>query len=305
MVGDGDQHGRVKVLDFGLAKVAGAPFMSEGATALPTALATGEGRILGTVAYMSPEQAEGKTVDARSDLFSLGVILYEMATGQRPFAGETSISIISAIVKDTPKSVTDLNPALPRDFGRIVKRALAKDPERRYQTAKDLRNDLEELKASLDSGELEAEARVTVAPVRAHASHLGRSLAVGAAVVVTIAAIAFVVFGSGRPPTGAQPAPAVQLIPLTSTGNAELAAISPDGKYVAYVQTVEGGQGIWVHQIASRSTVQIVPPAPDVRIEGLTVKPDGSFVDFIRVSSAQRELWRVPFLESCRSAISP
>ena len=124
-------------------------------TALPTTPITGEGRILGTVAYMSPEQAEGKPIDARSDLFSLGVILYEMATGQRPFTGDTSISIISSIVKDTPKSVTELNPALPRDLGRIIRRALSKDPERRYQTAKDLRNDLEELKASLDSGELQ------------------------------------------------------------------------------------------------------------------------------------------------------
>ena len=102
---------------------------------------------------MSPEQAEGKTIDSRSDLFSLGIILYEMATGRRPFAGETSISIITSIIRDTPPAITELNAALPRDLGRIVRRALAKDPERRYQTAKDLRNDLEELKAALDSGE--------------------------------------------------------------------------------------------------------------------------------------------------------
>ena len=126
---------------------------------MPAAPATGEGRILGTAAYMSPEQAEGKPVDARSDLFSLGVMLYEMATGQRPFTGDTNISIISSIVKDTPKPITELNPSLPRDLGRIVRRALAKDPERRYQNAKDLRNDLEELKASIDSGELIASAR--------------------------------------------------------------------------------------------------------------------------------------------------
>jgi len=121
---------------------------------MPAAQVTGEGRILGTAAYMSPEQAEGKPVDVRSDLFSLGVMLYEMATGQRPFTGDTSISIISSIVKDTPSPITTLNPSLPHDLERIVRRALAKDPERRYQNAKDLRNDLEELEASIDSGEL-------------------------------------------------------------------------------------------------------------------------------------------------------
>src|SRR5262245_59160439 len=140
MIGSGDQEGRVKVLDFGLAKLTSRSPNRETATVLPTALATGEGRILGTVAYMSPEQAEGKSIDARSDLFSLGVILYQMATGDRPFKGDTSVSIISSIVKDTPASLTEVNPALPRDLARIVRRAIAKDPEKRYQTAKDLRN---------------------------------------------------------------------------------------------------------------------------------------------------------------------
>jgi serine/threonine protein kinase len=120
MFGEGEQAGRIKVLDFGLAKLDEAPAAGAGATAMPTATAvtttpiTGEGRILGTVAYMSPEQAEGKPIDARSDLFSLGVVLYEMATGQRPFTGDTNIAVIASIVKDTPRSVTELNPALPR-----------------------------------------------------------------------------------------------------------------------------------------------------------------------------------------------
>ena len=104
---------------------------------------------------MSPEQAEGKPIDAPTDLFS-PAMLYEMATGQRPFTGDTSISILSSIIRDTPAAVTDLNPALPRDLGRIIRRALAKDAERRYQTAKDLRNDLEELNASLASGDVPA-----------------------------------------------------------------------------------------------------------------------------------------------------
>ena len=133
MLGEGEHTGRVKVLDFGLAKLAAAQPEAETATALSVGPDTGAGRILGTVAYMSPEQAEGKPIDARSDLFSLGVILYEMATGRRPFTGDTSISVISSIVKDTPKPVTEHNPALPRELGRIIRRTLVKDPERRYQ----------------------------------------------------------------------------------------------------------------------------------------------------------------------------
>jgi TolB-like protein/tetratricopeptide (TPR) repeat protein len=148
--------GRVKVLDFGLAKLRDDP-APDGATRTASDL-TSEGRVVGTVAYMSPEQAQGKPVDARSDVFSLGVLLYELATGQRPFAGDTSASVISAILRDTPPAVTALRPELPRDVARIVTRALHKDPEHRYQTAKDLRNDLEELKTELDAGRLESSA---------------------------------------------------------------------------------------------------------------------------------------------------
>jgi serine/threonine protein kinase len=113
--------GRVKVLDFGLAKLR-EPHASDLST-LPAEGLTGSGRIIGTVAYMSPEQAEGKVVDERSDIFSLGIVLYEMATGERPFKGDTAVSTISAIVKDTPAPVTDLNRTLPRDLARIIRRA--------------------------------------------------------------------------------------------------------------------------------------------------------------------------------------
>ena len=147
MLGEGDQQGRVKVLDFGLAKLTDMSAQPGGSSAMPMGPLTGEGRILGTVAYMSPEQKKGRAIDSRSDLFSLGIILYEMAKGrgQRPFLGPMS----AAMIRDMPPSVTELN----ADLVRIICRALAKDPERRYQTAKDVRNDLEELKASLDTGE--------------------------------------------------------------------------------------------------------------------------------------------------------
>jgi serine/threonine protein kinase len=145
--------GRVKVLDFGLAKLREHQVPAADVSTLPTEGLTGSGWIIGTVAYISPEQAEGKPFDERSDIFSLGIVLYEMATGDRPFKGATTVSTLSSIIKDTPAPATNLNRNLPRDLGRIIRHALAKDPERRYQTAKDLRNDLEDLKETLGSKE--------------------------------------------------------------------------------------------------------------------------------------------------------
>jgi serine/threonine protein kinase/tetratricopeptide (TPR) repeat protein len=143
--------GRVKILDFGVAKLREPSRVEPGVSALTTSPATGEGRIVGTVAYMSPEQAEGKSVDQRSDIFSLGVMLYEMATGERPFSGNTSISLLSSIIKDTPPLVTDLKPTLPRELSRIIRHCLVKDSEYRYQSAKDLRNELSELQQESDA----------------------------------------------------------------------------------------------------------------------------------------------------------
>ena len=114
-----DEERRLKILDFGLAKWR-KELLEAGLSELPTQAATGEGRIVGTVAYMSPEQAEGKSVDHRSDIFSMGITLYEMATGQRPFTGETAASVLSSIIKETPPSVTEVNPALPNLLGRII-----------------------------------------------------------------------------------------------------------------------------------------------------------------------------------------
>src|SRR5262249_6798234 len=135
-----------------------------GATGLPTAALTGEGRIVGTVAYMSPEQAEGRCTDSRSDVFSLGVMLYKMATGERPFRGDTAVSTITSILRDTPPSITQLNGALPRDLALIVRRCLAKNPEQRTQSAKDLRNQLEDLQHAIHSGELIATATSSAVP---------------------------------------------------------------------------------------------------------------------------------------------
>jgi eukaryotic-like serine/threonine-protein kinase len=325
MLGEGEQAGRIKVLDFGLAKVVDAQRGAAGASMLPTeapahtAPITAEGRILGTVAYMSPEQAEGRAIDGRSDLFSLGVVLYEMATGQRPFAGDTNLSILSSILKDTPRSVTDINSAIPPELGRIIRRALAKDPERRYQTAKDLRNDLEDLKASLGSSEspLPATSNVAASPASSSAPAASlvpssdtqivvslvrrhsRAFAVAAAVLLFGAAAALYVLRrpDAQPASSQQSFTDLQVTQLTTSGNAERPAISADGRYVAYVQIDGGDHSLWIRQTASTNNVRIVPPERGVALFGATFTPDGTSVDFVRQASrGPWEIWRVPFL---------
>jgi serine/threonine protein kinase/Tol biopolymer transport system component len=332
MLGEGEHAGRIKVLDFGLAKiearvdVAGASMLPTGAPA-HTAPMTAEGRILGTVAYMSPEQAEGKAIDGRSDLFSLGVVLYEMATGRRPFTGDTNLSILSSIIKDTPASVTDVNPALPRDLNRIIRRALAKDPERRYQSAKDLRNDLEDLKESLSAAGpmLETAAgavassspsvsSATVAPPASSSDAqvlLGlarrNSSRLAIAAVVLVAGVAAVLYAMrGRDvaaPSASEEASLSgwDVTQLTTTGVADRPAISPDGKWVAYVQNDGKGDGLWLRQSTTESSRQLVAPERGVVLFGATFTPDGTAVDFVRRVAGEAgavfaEIWRVPFL---------
>jgi serine/threonine protein kinase/WD40 repeat protein len=307
MLGEGEQAGRIKVLDFGLAKIV-EPQVEAPSSLVPTeavgnaAPITGEGRILGTVAYMSPEQAEGRPIDGRSDLFSLGVVLYEMATGQRPFAGDTNLSMLSSILKDTPRSVTDLNPALPRDLGRIARRALAKDPERRYQSAKDLRNDLEDLKASLDSGELAMQAATPVASSGPSQKN-SRTLAAAAVLIVIVVAALVVLLRPDRQPASSESSAApssladLQIAQLTTSGTAERPAISPDGRYVAYVQRDGNATSLWLRQTTTTNNVQIVAPEPGVTLYGATFSPDVTSVDYVRQpNGAPADIWRVPFL---------
>ena len=165
------EDGLVKVLDFGLAKLTEAAPAGDGETVATAGPRTEEGIILGTVGYMSPEQAEGKPVDARSDIFSFGSVVYEMLAGRRAFQGETNVSTIAAILREEPKPLSQAAQNLPRELERIVKRCLRKDREHRFQTMADLKVALEELKEESDSGEL------AKAPVRAGSA---RPRAVGA-----------------------------------------------------------------------------------------------------------------------------
>jgi TolB-like protein/Flp pilus assembly protein TadD len=142
--------GRVKVLDFGLAKVAEKAAWDQTITQLPPI--TTEGSVIGTVPYMSPEQLRGQQVDHRSDIFSLGILLYEMASGRRPFSGATKTDVMSSILRDTPRPLAEMKPDLPPQLGRIIAQCLEKEPEDRYHSAKDIRNALRGLRKEVESG---------------------------------------------------------------------------------------------------------------------------------------------------------
>lgn len=138
-------EGRMKLLDFGLAKMGRAAADPDGETQSDAEPLTTEGSIIGTVNYMSPEQAQGKPVDTRSDIFSFGAVLYEMVTGRKAFQGDTMISTITAIMRDEPKPLTVEPGAIPKELTRVIGLCLRKEPDRRFQTALDVRNALEEL----------------------------------------------------------------------------------------------------------------------------------------------------------------
>jgi Tol biopolymer transport system component len=286
-----DSDGRPRVLDFGLAKLADQTTTPDSETVRLSDLETGAGRILGTVAYMSPEQAEGKTADHRSDIFSLGIILYEMATGQRPFGGDTPVSTLSSIIKDTPTSIIDLQRQLPRHLWRIVKKCLEKDPGRRYQSAIDLRNDLEELKNEFDSGELIAPPPAAVVGSR----RVRRSgLAVALAIIVVVAGITgyqALTRKDREPEIGTFPL--VGAIDLTRSGKVEAADLSPDGKLMVYAERDENLSSLHVLQLATSRDVEILPPQTD-EITSVRIGPAGDLVYFL--DADRRALQRVSLL---------
>ena len=187
------KEGRVKVLDFGLAKLA----TSEAPADEATQLLTKDGMILGTVPYMSPEQAQSKPVDPRSDVFSLGILLYEMATGQRPFQGSDPASVMAAVLRDQPIAVTELRGELPNHLGRIVQRCLEKDRERRYQSARDVRHELEGLRDEVRLGTATtsraSSSAASTAPPTPKRSAAGRWLwpLIGAVLITLLAVVLF------------------------------------------------------------------------------------------------------------------
>ena len=271
-----DEHGLVKVLDFGLAKLTEAAAEAETAT-----MRTGEGIVLGTAAYMSPEQAESKPIDPRTDVFSFGSMFYEMLTGQRAFRGDTVASTIASILREEPKPISQVAEGLPRDAEKIVRRCLRKDRDHRFQTMADLRVALEELKEDSDSGTLDT---AVAAPAKSPRRRLW-SMYGAAASCVLLAALAWQWAGPRS-----QPAP-VRSTPLTSFQGAEYEpAFSPDGKQLAFSWNgpKEDNYDIYVMLVGTSTPVRLTTDPARDRCPAWS--PDGRRIAFERFGPGKRSV---------------
>ncbi|MCZ6669831.1 MAG: protein kinase, partial [Acidobacteria bacterium] len=249
--------GRLKILDFGLAKLREEADPGAAGTEMPTqAVKTEEGSVLGTVAYMSPEQAEGKPADSRSDIFAIGILLYEMATGERPFQGDTKISLISSILRETPRSITELNRTLPRHLGRIIKRCLAQDPVRRYGIARVLFNDLLDLNEEFDSGD-RCPLGVGPGPARQAGK---RAVLVTAGIVLLLAATAVIFLLRDRLPGGSTGPPAIEatVTRLTQLPGPEThPSISADGRLLVFIGRSRGNWDIYFQIVGGNKVINL------------------------------------------------
>ena len=265
--------GLVKILDFGLAKLAEKIESVHDLAATMTMTktpVTEEGVILGTVAYMSPEQAAGKRLDARSDIFSFGSVLYEMLTGRRAFDGETKATTMAAVITLDPASPSGISRALPAEVERAVMRCLRKDPQRRWQNMSDLKVALQDLKEESESGQLQA---VAAAPVRKRRRAWLTVALAGLGFLAAVGLVAWLMLKPARGPVTGQP----ERITF-EPGGAFLPAISADGKLIAYSSDRDGNMDIYVRQLRGQQTVRLTQhPAPDWFP---CFSPDGSKVVF-------------------------
>ncbi|HTZ58394.1 MAG TPA: protein kinase [Acidobacteriaceae bacterium] len=314
------QRGQVKVLDFGLAKLVRADaFNAETISLQPDgqvpAHLTSPGSTVGTIAYMSPEQARGEQLDIRSDLFSLGGVLYQMATGQLPFTGNTSAVVFNGILERDPIPPLQLNSALPPKLQDVIYKLLDKDRELRYQSAADLRGDLKRLKRDTESSRqpafLPSSSTVAVpgssqsvrtatgssAMVSAAGQNIVKAGGIAVLALMVLAAAGYGIYAflnRNRP----MPFQNISITKVTDTGKARLVAISPDAKYVLNVVDNAGQQSLWLRNLPTNSNTQVVAPA-DVEYYGLRFSPDGNYLYFTRTEPGSRELrylYRAPLL---------
>jgi Tol biopolymer transport system component/tRNA A-37 threonylcarbamoyl transferase component Bud32 len=282
--------GHIKLLDFGLAKQIETGRDHDG-TQTFVSPRTAEGTILGTVNYLSPEQALGKPVDQRSDIFSLGAVLYEMATGQRAFSADTAVSTITSILRDEPKPISGDVAALPRELERVVSRCLRKDPERRFQTATDVRNALEELR---DEHTAVHSAAIPVAAARRSAVRGSRLAAIIGSVIVVVG-VAGWLLSRGAAPVDRIEAPLTIRPLLALPGRKQSPIFSNDGNAIAFAW--DGGRDgqnsdVYMIQVDGGKPLQITNhPAgewPQV------FSPDGRRLYFSRQSEAGFASYWVP-----------
>ncbi len=271
--------GRIKVLDFGLAKMRPAfldgSAVTTAATARPRTLA---GQILGTVPYLSPEQAEGKPTDHRSDVFSLGIMLHEMITGQRPFEGDSSASIVSSILRDPVPPITAINPALPSRLAAIITRCLAKDPAQRYQSAIDLRADVDGVRQDVISGIITLAVPAAPSGARRVRVFAGASLA-GAVALAVLAAWYWSPRDTAMSPSS-EPLPAATFEQVTHGEGQELfPTLSPDGRSVVYVSDATGNADIYAQRVGGENTINLTRDSAAVDTQP-AFSPDGERIVF-------------------------
>ena len=302
------ESGHAKILDFGLAKVSVATGASGSAETLATQEVdpdhlTSPGSTLGTAAYMSPEQARGRELDPRTDLFSFGTVLYEMTTGQLPFRGNTSATIFEAILNQAPVAPVRLNPAVPGELERIINKALEKDRDLRYQHASDIRADLKRLKRDTDSGRVFPSASRTVSDTATEPT--SRSVAAAPAPAGTVKKLYLVLGACAAVLAAALAAYHYWPQPQTASGPAKITQVSqwnrpmvdprlsPDGHAVAFASPVGGASQVFLMLTSGGEPLQLTNDEGDKFVNNFSA--DGKEVYYRRIVGRD-EVWAVPTL---------